>query len=264
MLKKTVLCIAAATVLTFSGNGLSASQPQEQEGVVLQTMDSAGYTYIHVDSGSAKSWIAVPQSKVTQGERIRYTNGMEMKNFHSKSLNRTFPSIIFSSGLISDAKMPAVNESSQPEQTSSNSFAAAVAREQQAPQPTSPSMMGQSSGGSSGAIVPFSEIVVEKASGDNSFTVEEVFAKAKDLNGQTIRLRGKVVKFSPNIMGRNWVHIQDGTGNPMNNTHDLVITTSETVASDQVVLFEGKLATGKDFGAGYKYEAIVEEAQIIK
>ena len=82
--------------------------------------------------------------------------------------------------------------------------------------------------------------------------------------GQKVRLQGKVVKFSASIMGRNWVHLQDGSGNPMNNTHDLVVTTQETVVKDQIVILEGVLAANKDFGAGYSYSAIVEEAQLIK
>jgi hypothetical protein len=120
------------------------------------------------------------------------------------------------------------------------------------------------SGGSSGAVAPLQEISIPKADAENGYTVEELFTKAKELNGKKVRLRGKVVKFSPNIMGKNWVHIQDGTGNPMNNTHDMVVTTSETVAVDAVVTLEGILAAEKDFGAGYKYVGIIEQASLIK
>jgi hypothetical protein len=124
--------------------------------------------------------------------------------------------------------------------------------------------MAATSGGSTGAVVPATEVKVEKAPGDNSYTVEELFTQAEKLSGQKVRLRGKVVKFNANIMGKNWVHLQDGSGNPMTNTHDLVITTGETVAMDDIVIFEGILTANKDFGAGYNYAALVEEAQIIK
>ena len=65
-------------------------------------------------------------------------------------------------------------------------------------------------------------------------------------------------------MGKNWIHLQDGSGNPMHNSHDLVVTTSETVEVDNIVTIEGTLAAEKDFGAGYKYAAIIEDAAIIK
>ncbi len=264
MFKKTFLHIAAATVLTLSGNAILTAQAGDTSGTVLETMDAAGYTYIYVDSGAAKEWIAVPQTEITPGEKISYSQGMEMKDFYSKSLDRSFPSIIFSAGLVSDTPAAAAPVADNTSTASGDSFAAAVAREQQAVPAADPAMMAGTSGGSTGAIVPFTEATVQKATGENSYTVEEIFTDAKSLNGKTIRLRGKVVKFSANIMGRNWVHLQDGTGNPMNNTHDLVVTTTETVADDDIIVVEGTLAAEKDFGAGYKYAAIIEEAKIIK
>jgi phosphopantetheine adenylyltransferase len=65
-------------------------------------------------------------------------------------------------------------------------------------------------------------------------------------------------------MGKNWIHLQDGSGDPMKNTHDLVVTTSETAAKDAVVVVEGVLSKDKDFGAGYRYQAIIEDAKISK
>ena len=65
-------------------------------------------------------------------------------------------------------------------------------------------------------------------------------------------------------MGRNWIHLQDGTGDPMSNTHDLVVTTTETVENGKTITIEGVLAANKDFGAGYKYVAIVEDAKTVK
>ena len=120
-----------------------------------------------------------------------------------------------------------------------------------------------SSGGSTGAVVPFSEVKVEKAQGENSYTVAEIFSKTQELDGKIVRLRAKVMKVNPNIMGHNWLHLQDGTGDPLTNSHDLVVTTAESPALDQVVTVEGKLTANKDFGAGYSYTAIIENAKII-
>lgn len=90
--------------------------------------------------------------------------------------------------------------------------------------------------------------------------VEEVFAKKDTLNGRKITVKGEVVKFNSGIMGKNWVHIQDGSGKP--GTNDLTATTQDTAKVGDKVIVTGTLAVGKDFGAGYIYEAIIEEATI--
>ena len=228
-----------------------------ESGTVVETTKVPGYTYMLVDHGAGQSWVAIPETDVATGAKVRYSVDMTMNNFTSKTLNKSFETIVFSAGLAQDggqaAPKPAANES----------FDAAVKSEQQktAAEPAMP----ETSGGSSGAIAPLQEnISVAKAPGENAYTVEELFTKAKELNGKKVRVQGKVVKFSPNIMGKNWVHVQDGTGNPMQNTHDLVITTSETVEMNSVVTLEGTLAADKDFGAGYKYAAIIEQAELIK
>jgi len=109
-------------------------------------------------------------------------------------------------------------------------------------------------------VVNYQEIKIDKVVG--GYTVSEIFSQAAELNGKTVKLRGKVVKFSPNIMGSNWLHLQDGSGDPMHNTHDLVVTTEQKAAVDDVVVVEGVMTAKKDFGAGYFYEAIIEKAVI--
>ncbi|MBU1985668.1 MAG: DNA-binding protein, partial [Proteobacteria bacterium] len=142
-----------------------------------------------------------------------------------------------------------------------DSFASAVQAE--APPATMQKMTA--SGGSLGAIAPYTEIKVEKAAGENGYNIEEIFAGNTKLDGKTIRVQGKVVKFSPNIMGKNWIHLQDGSGDPLKNTHDLVITTSAEPPKDkEVITIEGTVRANKDFGAGYSYVVIVEEAKIIQ
>lgn len=268
MLKKKGLYLAAAMLFMFATNSPpTGAHAETTGGTVLETMNGAGYTYLYIDSGSAKEWVAVPETKVAIGDHVSYTPGMEMKDFHSKTLDRSFASIIFSAGLTGGgqaAAPPAATPPAAADSADDNSFAAAVAAEQQAKATAAPADMAGASGGSAGAVVPFTEAAVAKAPGENSYTVGELFSRTSELNGQTVRLRGKVVKFSANIMGKNWVHLQDGSGNPMNNTHDLVVTTSEMVAKGDIVVFEGKLAADKDFGAGYSYTAILEEAKIIK
>ncbi|MBU0665201.1 MAG: DNA-binding protein [Proteobacteria bacterium] len=256
----------------------TAAQGNTISATVLETMNAGGYTYLQVDTGKVQQWVAIPESKVKVGDKVSYYDGMAMPNFTSKSLNRTFESIIFSPGLVgqgapqagphamnstikNDTPNPhaAMPEAGKPAGT--DSFASAVQAE--APPATMQKMTA--SGGSLGAIAPYTEIKVEKAAGENGYNIEEIFAGNTKLDGKTIRVQGKVVKFSPNIMGKNWIHLQDGSGDPLKNTHDLVITTSAEPPKDkEVITIEGTVRANKDFGAGYSYVVIVEEAKIIQ
>lgn len=241
----------------------SASASQSLSGKVLETMDAGGYTYMKIDTGLSQPWVAVPQAQVKVGDNVTYQPGMVMSNFSSKTLNRTFESIVFSSGLVGATANPhgggAMGGGAM---GGDDSFASAVQAEGGAP--AASQQQPAESGGSLGAMAPFTEIKVEKAAGENAYTISEIFEQTEALNGKTVRIQGKVVKFSPMIMGRNWIHLQDGTGDPIKNSHDLVVTTSEQMKVDDIITIEGVLATNKDFGAGYKYGAIVEEAKTVK
>jgi len=264
---RTLICLLAvfaSFTLTFSHSAL-AQQPPSVSGKVLETMDSGGYTYLLVKMAVGEQWIAIPETEASVGEDISFYEGMVMKNFTSKTLNRTFPAIIFSSGLVGDEHPTAA--AGKAGESADDSFAAAVAAEKQAAQtsaaePSQEMHMGNS-GGSAGAVTPQQDIKLAKAIGDNSYTVSEIFSQAQQLQGQKVRVRGQVMKVSPNIMGRHWIHLQDGTGDAMQNSHDLVFTSQELVEEGSVVTLEGVLAADKDFGAGYKYAAIVEQAVII-
>ena len=118
--------------------------------------------------------------------------------------------------------------------------------------------------GSAKAVTPFAELEVEKAEGDSSYTVGELFAAGADLDGQSVRVRAQVVKFSPAIMNRNFIHLQDGSGNPAERTHNLVATSDETMQVGDIVTIEGVLAADKDFGAGYVYQVILEESRVVQ
>ncbi len=253
-------------IMTSAGASHAADMPPSSEvlsGTVMETMDAAGYTYVQLDTPGGPLWAALPQSAVKVGDAISITPGMEMKNFHSKVLDRTFPSILFSPGIVDSTAANPHQTAPAAKPAGDDSFAAAIAAEQQNPasKEIQPSI---SSGGSMGAIVPFKEISVEKATGENAYTIGEIFAKASELDGKTVRVRGQVVKYNANIMGKNWLHLQDGSGNPMENTHDLVVTTKEQVLEAQALTIEGRLAADKDFGAGYKYVVIIEDAVISK
>jgi hypothetical protein len=122
-----------------------------------------------------------------------------------------------------------------------------------------------STGGSkAAATVKETRISVPKAAGANAYTVEGAFANSAKLNKQKVVVRGKVVKISSGIMGKNWIHLQDGTGTSAKGTHDLVFTSRDTAATGDVVTASGTLAKDRDFGSGYRYSVIIEDATFKK
>ena len=120
---------------------------------------------------------------------------------------------------------------------------------------------GQNGGGgvTSPAASP-EKISVTKAIGPNGFTIAEVYAKSAQLDKKTVLIRGKVVKVASGIMKKNWIHLEDGTGSSAKGTHDLVCTTKESAKVGDIITVSGVLAKDRDFGSGYKYKVIIENA----
>ncbi len=252
-------------------NGSTENELLSVSGNVLEVADGKEFTYIKIETDAGEKWAAVPLTEVKVGEAIKITGGEILNNFPSKSLGRTFPELIISMSVEGKPSKVTKGPSSasphgsfpaqQPQKQAADSFASAMQAErgQVAVRQTEidPGMIG-----SSKAIVPFIELKVKKAAGKNGYTVGELFEKGLALNGQKIKVRGQVVKVSMNIMQRNWLHIQDGTGNTQKNTHDLVVTTSAVPQKGSIVVVEGELHANRDFGAGYSYPVIVENAVI--
>lgn len=213
-----------------SANGLT--------GKVQETFNGGGYTYLRIATSSGDEWAAVRETKVAKGDTVTVDAQMTMEKFESKSLNRTFDRIVF--GSIAE---PAAAASAKP---------AAMPPGMTSAMPASPSQHMQAP--------PAEGIRVERAPGGK--TVAELWAEKASLNGKEIVVRGKVVKFLPGIMSRNWIHIQDGTGSAEKHDNDITVTTGEKATVGDVVTIKGTLAADKDFGAGYRYDAIVENAKL--
>jgi hypothetical protein len=202
-------------------------------GKVTETMNGGGYTYVCLEKNGVKTWVAMPQTKVTVGQTLAVQPGQVMQNFRSKTLNRTFDSIVFSGGPAGTGVAPAAQAG------------AAV--------------------GSGPQATPLDKnIKVGKAAGPNAFRISEIYAKRSKLDKKEVTVKGKVVKVSKAIMQRNWVHLQDGSGDQKKGTHELVVTSQDLPAVGDVVTAKGMFAKDKDFGAGYLYPAIIENAKISK
>lgn len=229
-------------------------QAPAKSGKVVEKLDASNYTYVRLDDGSGTEiWAAVPKTQLEIGEEITLMGGSVMRNFTSKTLNRTFESIIFANSVVKASDDKTAHTSGD----ATGSVSKTVKSKTQG-------MTSQSASGSRRAIVSFAGLKVEKATAQNGHTVGELFAKATELDKQKVTIKGRVVKISPNIMGKNWFHIQDGTGDPTKNTHDLVVTSSAIAEKGAILSFEGVVAANKDFGSGYKYDVIVEDAVIVK
>jgi hypothetical protein len=190
---------------------------------VVEAMDASNYTYLKVNENNNEYWIAVPQMKVKPGENIVFSKFMEMKNFKSETLKKTFDSILF----VDDA---------------------------------------QKADGNPMINSPHSNIATPK---DNSIKVEplkdgysiaKLYDKKSDLVNKTIKVKGVVVKVNENIMGTNWIHIQDGTGTQA--SHDLLVTSNTSAKVGQTIVAEGKVIVDKDFGSGYFYPVLLENSKI--
>jgi len=208
-------------------------------GKVVETMDAGGYTYVCLEKNGKKTWVAVSQMKVVVGSKMTFQPGQEMPNFTSKSLGRTFDSIIFSGGPVVSGTAPAG-------------------------QPAAGAMPLGASGSKAQVAEKDKAVKVEKAAGPNAYTVAEAYAKRSALDKKTVVVKGKVVKVSQGIMGKNWVHIQDGSGDQKKGTHNLVATSQDMAAVGDIVTITGTFAKDRDFGAGYLYKAIVEDAKVQK
>lgn len=104
------------------------------------------------------------------------------------------------------------------------------------------------------------DLTIEKA--DGGITIAELFANKKDYSGKSVKIKGKVTKVNPEIMGKNWIHLQDGT--IYEGEFDLTITSDIIPETGSIVTFEGKVALDRDFGYGYTYPIMLEEAKIIQ
>jgi hypothetical protein len=108
------------------------------------------------------------------------------------------------------------------------------------------------------------KIEVAKSGGADGHTVAEVFAKRAALKDKPVEVRGKVVKFLPQIMGKNWIHLRDGSGSPEKKNNDLTVTTKDSANVGDVVVVRGTVKLDRDLGAGYQYPVLIEEAKVSK
>lgn len=231
-----------AVILTLVAGAATAAVNLENgrlQGQVQEVVDGGSYTYLRIRTkNSGDVWAATMPTKLQKGASVVIADAMLMTNFHSKALNRTFDEIVFGTATAAGA-------------TTTTPAKAAV-----------PAVQTQPSPHGSAAKEPAVAIgKIDKATGAEGRTVVEVNQQGKQLAGKNVQVRGKVVKVSTNIMGRNWVHLRDGTG-AADGTNDLLVTTTQTPKVGDVVLARGVVRVNADFGSGYSYPVLVEKATL--
>jgi len=229
-MKSLISILVICTFLIFPTFVLAA-ETAPVTGTVAETIEAGGYVYIRLENAL---WIAANSFAVSRGDKVQYSGAMEMNDFHSKSLDKTFESILFVSeaGLVSDssaakAVTPMAGHGSKAAQLQKPDTAEAPA---------------------AGEIKPLAD----------GKTVADVFAESEQLKDQVVSLNAKVIKINKAIMGRNWITLQDGSGTAPDNK--LLATSQEVVSPGDLVTVKGTVNTDIDLGYGYKYKVLLEEA----
>ncbi len=222
-----LLIITMITFMACENKKEAANEPLPAGTHKIEVADfiqTPNYTYIQASENGKEYWIAVPKMQAQKGETLYFSKSMEMKNFKSEALNRTFESVLF----VQD-----ISQTLAKQNTTLNH----------------PQVYSQS------------KLNVHVEPLKDGKTIAQIYDQKDELNGKTVKVKGQVVKFNPHIMGRNWIHIQDGTGD--NNNFDLMITSPDSVKTGDVVVVEGTVELNQDFGAGYSYTVMLSNGKIL-
>ncbi len=233
---KKIYFLPLAATLLFSCGEKEQSQNNLPQGVhqvvVTQTTPATRYSVMEVKEKDANYWISTSPIQVKIGDTLYYTDALKQMNFEVKELDKTFDELY----LVTD-------------------IATTLENKVQAPHGEMIQHPNTKTGFNS-------DIKIETPEGGVS--VADIYAKADELVGQKVKLKGKVIKFNEAILGKNWIHIQDGSGNEANSNFDMTLTTTGKANVGDVIVIEGILQKDVDFGSGYKYDLIIQEASILE
>ena len=190
---------------------------------VLEVLPTSKYVYLNVVENGEEFWIATTKKEVEVGESYFYKNGILKTNFESKEHNRVFDKVYLVANIV-----PA-NHGNQS------------------------STLNQKTNTKTEIQSPI-QVDIE-----GSIKISELVNNKSKYNGKEVQVSGKCTKLNPNIMGRNWIHLKDGSMDE----YDLVITSEHVIPEGHIVTMKGTLILDKDFGAGYKYDLIIENGEIV-
>jgi hypothetical protein len=218
----------AAVPPSLSAGQAAPAGADALRGRVQEKIDVSQYSYLRLASPGGEVWAAVPKTAVAVGDSVSVVGAMWMENFKSETLGRTWPRIAF--GTLQGDAAPA-------------------------PKPAGAAMAATASPPADGA-----PIKVVKAAGPQGRTIADVYAQRGQLKEHAVAVRGKVVKATNGVLGKNWLHLRDGSG--QGPTADLAVASEQTATVGATVLVTGTVRLDRDLGAGYHYDVIVEDAQV--
>lgn len=210
---------------------MKVDQPSLIHSVVIkEVLPTSKYIYLRVNEGGRDYWIATLKKDVEVGGQYFFKEGILKTNFESKEHDRLFDTMYLVSQII-------------------------------------PSSHGNQHG-TAGGLWPSVQKDVEKDhevdpavhSKEGSRTIEEILNSPAAFVGKHIQVSGVCVKVNYNIMGRNWLHLKDGSMDE----YDFVATSAQIVSEGQVITLEGIFNEQRDFGAGYYYDFILEDAKVVQ
>lgn len=213
-------CMIVFSASVWAGEKFIPPALTSVKGEVLEVRDVESYSYLRLKTRTGETWAAVNKAQVKKGSEVTIENAMVMNDFESKTLKKTFKSILF--GTL---------------------------------------------GGAQGIAVAYAasgpgDVHVARAVGDNAQTVEDIVSKSAQLKDKPVLLRGKVVKYNPAILGKNWIHLRDGTGSEADGSNDILVTTNDQAKAGDIVTVTGVVHTDRDFGSGYTYKVLIEDAML--
>jgi hypothetical protein len=233
------ICLFLSTSFAWAVEPHAAMQAESAtvEGKVLEVLNVEGFAYLRLDTQQGEVWAAVIKGQMKKGDMVTLGDVSVMNDFESKTLKRKFDRILFGNlvGMNGGAAKPSALGSS---------FSV-----------TPPRMPAPK-------LDVISDTPIAKATGANAKTVAEVVTNGSKLKGKSVVVHGRVVKYNADIMGKNWVHLQDGSGSEADGTNDILVTTTSTTNIGAVVTATGVVQTDKDFTAGYTYKVLIEEAKL--
>ena len=226
-MKKILVTLTIALITTYA----LAQSTNLTKIVVEEVLQTSEYTYLLNKTANGSQWMATVKVDAKVGEIYYYKDGMEMVDFKSTELDRTFASLIFLQGVISAEEV------------------LLGAKPSSAPSPH----------GTPPTVPPSKDIKIDVPKG--GITIEQLMANKGSYESKEILIRGKVVKYNSGIMNKNWIHLQDGSASGSEN--DLTVTTDMEAKVGDVITVYGTVVLDKDLGAGYFYKIILEDARIL-
>jgi len=210
--------------------------------LVKEVLQTSNYTYLLVDDQRIENWLALPKMQASVGDTYYYKNGFKMTDFESQELKRKFETIYFLQSISSTPDLIPPDPAMNPHTGMHQIFDSASVEQYSA------------------------KVVVEKEDvnlkpDDQGVTIAQLLENPLEYDGKVVRVKGQVTKFNASIMKRNWIHIQDGT--EYSGKFDLTVTTDIEVAVGETVTLEGVITLNKDFGYGYSYEILLEDARLM-